>query len=112
MPSAEARAQDSVVLVQMGEPSGRHRAVFAAYANGTSANSGPKNGATSLIAIRKRDRAEWLCAPCNLGIDHFDDNPDRLIAAAEYLRYYEARHAEDIEFKPHYYVPPTVPGSS
>jgi len=27
-----------------------------------------------------------LCAPCNKGLGHFGDNPDRLIVAAEYLK--------------------------
>jgi hypothetical protein len=27
-----------------------------------------------------------LCSACNVGIGHFDDNPDRLVRAAAYLR--------------------------
>jgi hypothetical protein len=34
-----------------------------------------------------------LCAPCNKGMGHFKDDPDRLIAAAEFLRQYAARKA-------------------
>lgn len=33
-----------------------------------------------------------LCSPCNLGLGIFEDDPDRLVAGAEYLRKMSAHH--------------------
>ena len=28
----------------------------------------------------------WLCRPCNVGLGHFKDNPERMESAVQYLR--------------------------